>query len=45
MQPVMSIMAAATWHDLIAGSSTAMIANQRENVRTLLRVEVAELIL
>ncbi len=30
---------------LFAGSSTAMIANQIENVRTLLRVEVAEQIL
>lgn len=30
---------------LFAGSSTSMIANQIENVRTLLRVEVAELIL
>lgn len=30
---------------LFAGSSTSMIANQIENVRALLRVEVAELIL
>ena len=30
---------------LFAGSSTAMIANQIENVRSLLRVEVAEQIL
>ncbi|MEC4748875.1 hypothetical protein [Methylomicrobium sp. Wu6] len=30
---------------LFAGSSTSMIANQIENVRSLLRVEVAELIL
>ena len=30
---------------LFAGSSVAMIANQIENVRALLRVEVAELIL